>query len=200
MPNQLILSAAKLNNSRTSAVSPGAPVPKRSAGAFLCVKSRGRSRPCARSLVAPWVVCRWGTTLGYNKGDSWSATFQQRLTEVSETTTKLASFYRRAFDCTPSGEKQSSSSTVEVQYGHDYSRLAGYYPRPADDRWRDLGPRRFVESKKADGNSTETLGYGDCNDLRRVWHARYCPGLTPVAHSGFSGCGGSLELRRYRPL
>ena len=63
----------------------------------------------------------------------------------------------------------------------------------------DLGPRRFVESKKADGNSTETLGYGDCNDLRRVF-ARYCPGLTPVAHSGSSGCGGSLELRRYRPL
>ena len=25
-------------------------------------------------------------------------------------------------------------------------------------------------------------------------------GLTPVAHSGCSGCGGSLELRRYRPL
>ena len=36
----------------------------------------------------------------------------------------------------------------------------------------------------------ETLGYCDCNDLRRVWHARYSPGLTPVAHSGRSGCGG----------
>ena len=114
---------------------------------------------------------------------------------VSETTTKLASFYGRASDCTLSGEKRSSSPTVEVRYGHDYSRLADYYPRPADNRWRDLGPRRFVELE-ADGNSTETLGYGDCNDLRRVWHARYCPGLTPVAHSGRSRCGGSLELRR----
>ena len=78
-------------------------------------------------------------------------------------------------------------------YGYDYSRLADCYPGAPNDRWRGLGRRRFVESKKTDSNFTEKLGYSDCNNLWRLWHAWYCPGLTPIAQSGSSGLGGSLE-------
>jgi hypothetical protein len=38
---------------------------------------------------------------------------------------------------------------------YDYSRLADCYPGTPNDCWWDLGRRRFVESKKADSNSSE---------------------------------------------
>ena len=60
---KLILSAAKLNSSRTSAVSPGAPVPKRSAGAFLCVKPR---QVTTLRLISRGALGR--LPLGYNVG------------------------------------------------------------------------------------------------------------------------------------
>ncbi len=76
--------------------------------------------------------------------------------------------------------------------GDHYSRLAYCYLGALDDRWWGLGRRRFVESKKTDSYSTERVGNSDWIDLWRLWHARYCPGLTPIAHASQSGVRWSL--------
>ncbi len=38
--------------------------------------------------------------------------------------------------------------------------------------------------------SLRELRVGHWNDLRRLWHARYCPSLTPIAHSSRRRRGG----------
>jgi hypothetical protein len=89
------------------------------------------------------------------------------------------------------GNKEEVTRHRGDWHGHDYSRLADWYPGSPDDRWWDLGLCRLVESKKTDGNPAKKLGHGDANNLWRLWHARHRPGLTPIARSSRPRLGGA---------